>query len=445
MRLLIIDDEVSLRENVARYFTLKGYEVAQAGDGESGLASLRAQAADVVLLDLRLPDRSGLEVLEAIKQQSPATGVIMLTGYGDVEVAVQALQMRADHFLLKPTKLEALDAVIARVAANYARQTALDYLQSRTAPTCGGDNRYVLPNGLLEQVRLLAGSPGTTVLLQGETGTGKGMVASLIHDLGPRRGAPFVDLNCAGLSGTLLESDLFGHERGAFTDAKTMKRGLFEIAAGGSVFLDEIGEMPIDVQAKVLKVVEERKCRRLGGTASISVDVRLISATNTDLAKAVQAGKFRADLYYRLSVMPLLLPPLRKRTETIPALATMFVRDLSRSVGKAIGGVTPEALNMLLAYAWPGNIRELRNVIERAVLLCNEAQVRPAHLPESLRGAAPRRALSSNDDLRLESVEAQHIERVLQAYDGNRTRAAAALGIHRVTLLQKLKKYGLTT
>ncbi|HQP33628.1 MAG TPA: sigma 54-interacting transcriptional regulator, partial [Polyangiaceae bacterium] len=252
MRLLIIDDEVSLRENVARYFTLKGYEVAQAGDGESGLASLRAQAADVVLLDLRLPDRSGLEVLEAIKQQSPATGVIMLTGYGDVEVAVQALQMRADHFLLKPTKLEALDAVIARVAANYARQTALDYLQSRTAPTCGGDNRYVLPNGLLEQVRLLAGSPGTTVLLQGETGTGKGMVASLIHDLGPRRGAPFVDLNCAGLSGTLLESDLFGHERGAFTDAKTMKRGLFEIAAGGSVFLDEIGEMPIDVQAKVL-------------------------------------------------------------------------------------------------------------------------------------------------------------------------------------------------
>ncbi len=445
MRLLIIDDEVSLRENVARYFTLKGYEVAQAGDGESGLASLRAQAADVVLLDLRLPDRSGLEVLEAIKQQSPATGVIMLTGYGDVEVAVQALQMRADHFLLKPTKLEALDAVIARVAANYARQTALDYLQSRTAPTCGGDNRYVLPNGLLEQVRLLAGSPGTTVLLQGETGTGKGMVASLIHDLGPRRGAPFVDLNCAGLSGTLLESDLFGHERGAFTDAKTMKRGLFEIAAGGSVFLDEIGEMPIDVQAKVLKVVEERKFRRLGGTASISVDVRLISATNTDLAKAVQAGKFRADLYYRLSVMPLLLPPLRKRTETIPALATMFVRDLSRSVGKAIGGVTPEALNMLLAYAWPGNIRELRNVIERAVLLCNEAQVRPAHLPESLRGAAPRRALSSNDDLRLESVEAQHIERVLQAYDGNRTRAAAALGIHRVTLLQKLKKYGLTT
>lgn len=445
MRLLIIDDEVSLRENVARYFTLKGYEVAQAGDGESGLASLRSQAADVVLLDLRLPDRSGLEVLEAIKQQSPATGVIMLTGYGDVEVAVQALQMRADHFLLKPTKLDALDAVIARVAANYARQTALDYLQSRTAPTCGGDDRYVLPNGLLEQVRLLAGSPGTTVLLQGETGTGKGMVASLIHDLGPRRRAPFVDLNCAGLSGTLLESDLFGHERGAFTDAKTMKRGLFEIAAGGSVFLDEIGEMPIDVQAKVLKVVEERKFRRLGGTASISVDVRLISATNTDLAKAVQAGKFRADLYYRLSVMPLLLPPLRKRAETIPALATMFVRDLSRSVGKAIGGVSPEALNMLQAYAWPGNIRELRNVLERAVLLCNEAQVRPAHLPESLRGAAPRRAFSPDDDLRLESVEARHIERVLQAYDGNRTRAAAALGIHRVTLLQKLKKYGLTT
>jgi DNA-binding NtrC family response regulator len=443
MRLLIIDDERALRENVASYFAIKGHDVAQAADAEAGLSWLREQSADVVLLDLRLPDRSGLEVLEIIKREWPSTGVVMITGYGDVEIAVQALQLRADQFLLKPMKLEALSAIVERVASLYARQTTLEYLQSRLKGPDGLSRRFVLPDALLRQVQVLADSPSTTVLLQGETGTGKGLVASLIHELSARRDRPFVDLNCAGLGGSLLDSDLFGYERGAFTDAKSTKRGMLEVAGGGTLFLDEIGEMPLDVQAKLLKVLEDKRFRRLGGTSTIGVDIRLISASNKDLSKAVQAGKFRQDLYYRLSVMPMVLPPLRGRFEDICALADLFAIELGRSMGKPHVRVGAEAYSMLRSHGWPGNVRELRNVVEHSLLLCQGKEILPAHLPETLRGSTKAYALRETDDLRLETIEARHIEKVLQLCSGNRSRTAMALGIHRVTLLAKMKRYGL--
>jgi transcriptional regulator with PAS, ATPase and Fis domain len=270
-------------------------------------------------------------------------------------------------------------------------------------------------------------------------------VANAIHELGPRRDEQLVDLNCAGLAGNLLESELFGHEKGAFTDAKKTKRGLFEIAHRGTLFLDEVGDMALEVQAKLLKVIEERRFRRLGGTVNVDVDVRLMAATHVDLEKAVKAGSFRSDLFYRLSVMPLVLPPLRKRRGEITSLCALFLREFAVKFGKADLRCTRETESMLQAYRWPGRVRELRNVLERAVLLCAGDSLEPRHLPENLRVQARTRQFVEGVDYSLESMEAAHIRQILTLCENNRSRAAKLLGIHRTTLLSKISKYNIDT
>jgi transcriptional regulator with PAS, ATPase and Fis domain len=295
-----------------------------------------------------------------------------------------------------------------------------------------------------ETIHALASSPTTSVLIQGETGTGKGVAARLIHELSERATKSFVDINCATLTPEFLESELFGHEKGAFTDAKDFKRGMLEVAHGGSLFLDEIGELAPSVQAKLLHVLEEKRFRRLGATANIQVDARLIAATNADLERAVKAGAFRKDLFYRLNVMPILLPPLRQRREEILPLAQDFLEEfVSTQARKKIRGLAPEAENALQTYGWPGNIRELRNVMERAALLCERDVIGVEHLPASLTQKPRAAGFDGGENLSMDSVESDHIRKVLRLCEGSRSQAARLLGIHRSTLLQKIAKYGL--
>ena len=385
----------------------------------------------------------GIDVLAALKKTLPGAGVIMVTGHGDVDTAVKAMRTHADHFVLKPLDLEVLDSIVQRVIQNHRQGDELSYLRGRCETMQSGVVVTALPEGLASQVRLLALSNVTNVLIQGETGTGKGVVARLIHELSPRTGAAFVDINCAGLGGGLLESELFGHEPGAFTGAVARKRGLIELASGGSLFLDEIGDVPLDVQAKLLKVIEDRTIRRIGGTQSIHVDVQLIVATNMDLLAATKQGRFRSDLYYRLSVVPLYLPPLRERVASIPFLAAHFVAEFGRTFAKPGIRLSSEAERLLCEYAWPGNVRELRNAIERTVLLCNESEIKPNHLPELLQAQRHKPTPEAASLKTLAFVEENYIREVLEAVGYNRSRAAEILGLHRATLITKLKKYGL--
>lgn len=443
--LLVVDDEESIRQHLKRYFERRGMEVLTAGSGIVALRICESLTVDVVLLDLRLPDMDGLDVLNQLKSSWPQTGVIMITAHGDVETAVQAMQMRADNFLLKPVDLKTLEVLVARlVAASRARSEIL-YLKDKVSHLSGYRGAITLrfPPGELAAIEALAHSPGTSVLILGETGTGKGMVARLIHDLSARSNDPFVDINCASLSPELLESELFGHERGAFTDAKASKRGLLELASHGSLFLDEIAELGVSVQAKLLKVVEDRTFRRLGGTTNLQVDVRLIAATNQDLERAVAQGSFRKDLFYRLNVMPLVLTPLRGRREDIAPLASDFLAEFASVSRKAIAGFSASAEAALTGYGWPGNMRELRNVIERAVLLCTGDRIGVEHLPLNLVQRAAPQSPAAQGDLTLRAVEKRHVASVLEMVGNNRSQAARLLGIHRSTLLEKIREYEL--
>jgi two-component system, NtrC family, response regulator AtoC len=443
--MLIIDDEVTICQNLKYFFTKMGFTVDTATDGESGIQAFQSVQADIVLLDLKLPDMSGLEVLQKIKNLAPGTGVIMITAYGEIECAVQAMKLKADNFLLKPVDLDVLENVVVKLFETYQNIREIHYLKQKISRIKGVDESRVIrqPESIFETIRLLAANPTTTVLILGETGTGKGVVAQLIHDMSTLGTKSFVDVNCAGLSVEFLETELFGHERGAFTDAKTSKRGLLEIADGGSLFLDEVGELTLPVQAKLLKVIEEKSFRRLGGTVNIKVDVRIMAATSMDLSIAVNQNLFRKDLLYRLNVMPIHLPPLRQQQEIILLLANDFIRQFSRSLNKKITGLCLEAETILKSYGWPGNIRELRNVIERAVLLCDEDMIRPRHLPENMRRSSLATALPPDLDNTLSGVETRHIAAVLTACNSNHTLAAKMLGIHRTTLLRKMKQFNL--
>jgi DNA-binding NtrC family response regulator len=445
-KLLIVDDEESIRANLKRYFSRKSMDVLTASTGREAVDICRSSMVDVVLLDLRLPDLDGLAVLGQIKAISPQTGVILITAHGDVDTAVKAMQMRADNFLLKPVDLKAVELLVNKILETSRARTEILYLKAKVSRLTGfaGPLKPRFPAGVSETIRALASSPTTSVLIQGETGTGKGVAARLIHELSDRAAKPFVDINCATLTPEFLESELFGHEKGAFTDAKDFKRGMLEVAHGGSLFLDEIGELALSVQAKLLHVLEEKRFRRMGATASIRVDARLIAATNTDLERAVKAGAFRKDLFYRLNVMPILLPPLRQRREEILPLAKDFLEEFaSADARKRIRGLTPEAEGALQAYGWPGNIRELRNVMERAALLCEGDAVGVEHLPEGLTRKHEAREFDGTENLSMDFVESDHIRKVLKLCEGSRSQAARLLGIHRSTLLQKIAKYGL--
>jgi len=441
--LLLVDDDASVLRAIGDYFERVGYEVWRDGTGEQAIDTFHRVRPDVVLLDLYLPDSSGLAVLERLRREGAA--VILLTGQGDIETAVKAMQLGAENFLTKPVDMTHLAAAIARVAekVRLSRQNARLRALDHEAEGIGSLGVSRAMQDLARQIELLAASERSTVLLSGESGTGKGWVARVIHNLSPRSGGPFVEVNCAGLSATFLDSELFGHEKGAYTDAKERKVGLFELADHGTIFLDEIGELTPELQPKLLKVLETKKFRRLGGTRELSVDVRLIAATNRDLVREVEAGRFREDLYYRLNVMPVVLPPVRDRSrEDRLELITRILTDLKTQLPGCPSDCTTDVLDRLLSAPWPGNVREMRNVVERSMILARgQATIGFEQLPTELRqrSATDRRYTAQS----LSEVERQHIERTLRHHSGNRTRAAMELGISRATLINKIKAYSL--
>jgi DNA-binding NtrC family response regulator len=444
--ILIIDDDPGVLGVLTKFFQRKGWEVSSAGSGEDGVRLYEAQRPDVVLLDLDLPGLSGRDILDILVSRGAA--VVMLTGHAEVEVAVDAMQSGAETFLTKPVNFTHLEAVVERAAEKVELRRTNELLARSMAERTESTGLGASPmmRDLARQVDLLAGSGDTTALLLGESGTGKSFIAQMIHARSPRARSPFVEINCAGLQATFLDSELFGHERGAFTDAKEMKRGLFEVADRGTLFLDEIGDLAPELQPKLLKVLETRSFRRLGGTRELQVDVRLIAATNRDLDAEVRAGRFREDLFYRLSVFPLVVPPLRERSrEDVLELAHRFLRELGKRHRNSPTELSPKALEVLGGYAWPGNVRELRNVLERAlVLAAGAARLEPEHLPAGLKApGAPRAGREEPSILSLEEVERRHIERTLFLLAGNRTAAADKLGISRSTLHAKIAQYGL--
>jgi DNA-binding NtrC family response regulator len=432
--ILIVDDDAAVRASVAAVLRARGFAVHEAATAAAGEARYRDGAPELALVDLRLPDGDGLELIAALRRIDDRVPIIMLTGHASVDLAVQAMKQGAEHFLAKPIHPAALHAVIQRVldtVRDRRRQLAHHARDARhRLDPFVGDHPAI--RQLLVHAHQVLDS-GASVLIAGETGTGKGVLARWFHDHGPRADEPFVDINCAGLSRELLESELFGHERGSFTGAAHAKLGLFEVAHRGTAFLDEIGEIDLALQPRILKVVEEKRFRRVGDVRTHAVDVRLIAATNRDLGRMVAAGAFRADLYYRINTIHLVIPPLRARPDDLPAIARQVLDHLG--VGRPIE-LSPGALAAMAAYRWPGNLRELRNLLERAVLLSGGAT--------RLEAADLRFEPAADGDgeaLTLEAAERRHVERALAAEGGNVDRAAARLGVSRSTLYGKLKRY----
>jgi DNA-binding NtrC family response regulator len=443
-KILIIDDQPSVRFGLRSLLEGEGYRVFEAATGEQALAVLTENAPQLILLDLRLPDVDGLELLPRIKAIDDDAPVIILTAHGTIETAIRALKDGAENFLTKPFDGDSLLILIAKILEqSRARRERLlvGLAEERVAAEYFVGQSHAITR-LHHTIERLAASD-TTVLLQGETGTGKGMVAHLIHRLSGRQEKPFVTINCAGLSRELLESELFGYERGAFTGAQTNKPGLMELAHEGSFFFDEITEMEPSIQAKVLNVMEQKRFRRVGGVQEKEVDVRIIAATNRSLQGEVKRGRFREDLYYRLSVMPITLPPLRERREDVLPLAAHFVAQFNHKLNRRVQGLTPKAETLLMSYNWPGNIRELRNVIERAIILCAGDRIHASDLP--LSGQEIPESTSENGEqfLSLDELERLHIQQVFAATGRNLSRTAEILGITRTTLYNKIRKYNL--
>jgi DNA-binding NtrC family response regulator len=446
--LLVVDDERSLRFSIGEWARDEGYAPLEAANGREALEAVRERGVDAVVLDLKLGDEDGLRVLRELRETDPSLPVVMLTGHGTVEQAVRAIQLGAYDFMLKPPDLGHLGVVLDR-ALEHAR---LKQEVSRLRDAAGGRVEIVGASDTLKvalsRLERAAKASASTVLIHGETGTGKELMARYLHEKSARAGGPFVELNCSAIPEQLLESELYGHERGAFTDAKRFRKGLFELADRGTLFLDEIGEMAPQLQAKLLRVLETRTFRRVGGAADITVDVRVVAATHRDLAKLVGEGRFREDLYFRLNVVPVAVPPLRERTTDIAALAEHFVARFCRELGRAPAKLHPAALERLLGYRWPGNVRELRNVLERVVLLEAEDEIRAEHLPAEMSAGAG--AIAGGGDpfpagvvRPLADIEKLAIEHALRVCDGNKTRAATLLGIARQTLRTKLKEYAI--
>ena len=433
--LLLIDDEETITLSLRTFFEKKGYDFINTFTGKEGLATALKELPDIVLLDLHLPDMHGMTILREIKAVQPDMVVIIMTGFGEIREAVDAIKLGAEHYFQKPIDLDELTVVVERNLG--IRQLKREVLLSKKTPyPIIGRSRQV--QGLIHLINLMAENSSTTVLIEGETGTGKELVARNIHLLSGRADKPFVDINCASIPEHIFESELCGYEAGAFTDAKTTKKGLLEIADGGSLFLDEIGEMPQQLQAKLLRVIETKTFRRVGGTRDIRVDVRIIAATNKDLGECAKEGSFREDLYYRINVMPIKIPPLRERAEDIPMLAEFFLFDTAGNMSRKISSIDKEALKSLCSYSWPGNIRELRNVLERAIILCQGQVITTGSL--TLPAAAPE---ETPELLTLSEVERIHIRNVLASSGNNRTKAAKVLGISRSTLNEKIKTYQL--
>ena len=445
LRILVADDEKNIREGLREALALDGYEVVTAADGQEALEEVTRGEVDLLITDLKMPRLSGEELLKSVTAQLPTMPVIILTGHGTIESAVQAMHDGAYDFLTKPVNLDRLSLLVKRALTsremavqNRAMQEELER-RSGFASIIG---RSAEMKQVFEMVRQVAPSR-SSVLITGESGSGKEMIAEALHYNSPRKDKPFIKLHCAALTESLLESELFGHEKGAFTGAIARKRGRFELAHLGTLFLDEIGEINQNVQIKLLRVLEEKKFERVGGEETIEVDVRLMAATNRDLKEAISRGAFREDLYYRLNVVNIHIPPLRERKEDIPLLVAAFLREFIQENGKQIEGIDAKARLALHNYSWPGNVRQLRNSVESAVVLSKGTTITLDDLPPNIRGDSGTDSLRLHVGASLADVEKEVIRSTLAREGGNKSRTAEILGIGRKTLHRKIEEYGL--
>ena len=443
--ILVVDDERNIRTLCARVLAGDQIEVHGVGTGKEGLQTADDVSPDLVLLDLRLPDMDGIDVLRALKGRHPETAVIIITGFGQIQSAVEAMKAGATDYLEKPFEhLDKLKLAVSRALEEVRARREIQRLHRLQEKEYRVDQLIGESEGtrrLRELIGKLARSEAATILIHGESGTGKELVARGLHYESSRRDSPFMEVNCAAITETLFESELFGHEKGAFTDAKAAKKGLMELADRGTLFLDEVSEMSLNSQAKFLRVLQERVLRRVGGTRDIKVDLRIIAATNRPLEMRVKDGQFREDLFYRLNVIPIHIPPLRERRDDIMPLARHFVMDANTRFHKSIKGFTPEAERLMVGYQWPGNVRELRNLIERLVILGSSELIEPQHLPVQF-ATQVRQAVvpesSTAEPRTLAEVERAYIAQIMQRVESNKSKAAKILGISRQTLRKKL-------
>ena len=449
VKILIVEDNEDLSFSLTKVLKKEGYTVMAAGTGEEGISIFRNELVDLVLLDLKLPKIGGIEVLQQMKEIDSDILVLMMTALTDAKPAIEAMKQGAYDYLMKPFELEELRLVVKKALETHDLKREVARLKR------GHQSKY--PDDVLygeskpikevrELIHIVAETPRTSVLIQGESGTGKELVANAIHYSSRRTNQPYIKINCSAIPDNLLESELFGHEKGAFTDAKVMKKGLFELANGGTIFLDEISSMKLALQPKILRVIETQTFKRIGGITDIKIDVRVVTATNTDLGELVKNQEFRDDLYYRLKVMEIYIPALRDRREDIFLLTKLFLEEYNKEFNRNVQKLHPKTEELLLAYSWPGNVRELKNVIERGVILCRQNVLVPEHLPIELHegeesGPVPKVSMGN---VSLQEMEKHHILEVLKSVNGNKSQAARILDISRSTLREKLKNYQLT-
>lgn len=446
--ILIVDDEESQREILGGYLRKKGYKVISAGSGSDGISIVKNNSIDIILSDYKMPDKTGMEVLQEVKQINPEIAFVILTAYGTVENAVNAMRLGAFDYISKPVNLEELDILIAKIIENKNLKSEVKLLRSQL------QDKYKISSIVSKSPKMQnilsiasrAADSKATILINGESGTGKEVLAKSIHFASLRKEFPFIAVNIPALPETLLESELFGHEKGAFTGADKVKKGRFELADKGTIFLDEIGDVPLGVQVKLLRVLQEQKIERLGATEIINIDVRIIAATHQELENKIKSGDFREDLYYRLNIVTITIPPLRERREDITALIENFVLKYSKENNKDNIEISREALDFLLKYNYPGNVRELENIIERAVVLCRDKIITLADLPNNIR-ESKNEENSSSDNLSLteqvELLEKKLIYDALSKTNGNQTLAAKMLGLTERNIRYKIEKYGM--
>ena len=453
--ILIVDDDEVMRETLSDVLKRGEYEVYSVGSGGETLSVIRKNIIDLVLLDMRLPDGDGLELLKKIKEFDTEILVIIMTAYSDIQTAVSAMKSGAYHYINKPFDLEELKLLIekgleTKGLINEVRRLHRQHKEGNQKSQIYGVTSQI--HYVKELIGMISKTNKTSVLIQGESGTGKELAANAIHYNSKRANKALMKINCSAIPDSLLESELFGYEKGAFTDAKTTKKGLFELADGGTVFLDEIGDMKLFLQSKILRVIENQSFMRVGGEREIKVDVRIIAATNKDLETLVKEGLFRKDLYYRLKVMVVEMPFLRERGEDILLLSNLFIEEINREYAKNINGLTEDAKKLMVHYPWPGNVRELKNVIERAMILTDQTYITPKQLPFELqqKEGYPSKEMDLNpfeitEIMPLESLEKVYLSNVLKKMGGNKSKASKILGISRATLRAKVKKYHLSS
>jgi two-component system, NtrC family, response regulator AtoC len=451
--ILIVDDDEVMQETLSDVLKKRGYEIFSVGSGNGALSIIKKNVIDLILLDMRLPDIDGLEVLKKIKEFDTEILVIMMTAYSDVQTAVSSMKSGAYDYINKPFELEELKLLIEKGLETKSLINEVRRLHRQQKEKSPNSHIYgVSPqvHYVKELIGMISKTHKTSVLIQGESGTGKELAANAIHYNSKRSDKPLMKINCSAIPDSLLESELFGYEKGAFTDAKNTKKGLFELADGGTIFLDEIGDMNPFLQSKILRVLESQTFMRVGGEREIKVDVRIIAATNKDLEAMVWEGLFRKDLYYRLKVMVVEMPPLRDRSEDILLLSNLFIEENNKEYNKKMKGFSEEAKKLLIQYSWPGNVRELKNVIERAMILSDQEVIIPKHLPFELKqmekvphGNSENQLFKITDDMSLEKMEKMHLSNVLKRLEWNKSRASKTLGVSRATLRAKIKKYNL--